>query len=56
MNTSIAPKASADKAQAAIQRLRSQDLFKANKELEIEHQGMIYRLRKTAQGKLILTK
>lgn len=37
-------------------RLRSQDLFAGAKELVIEHAGDEYRLRLTAQGKLILTK
>jgi hemin uptake protein HemP len=34
----------------------SQDIFSGATEVEIEHQGAIYRLRQTAQGKLILTK
>ena len=37
-------------------RVRSQDLFAGAKEMVIEHAGDEYRLRLTAQGKLILTK
>lgn len=37
-------------------RLPSQQLFGSHRELEILHQGQIYRLRLTSQGKLILTK
>ncbi len=37
-------------------RLASKDLLQDQQEIEIEHQGMLYRLRCTAQGKLILTK
>lgn len=37
-------------------KVRSQDLFVGAKELVIEHAGEEYRLRLTAQGKLILTK
>lgn len=37
-------------------KMRSQDLFVGAKELVIEHAGEEYRLRLTAQGKLILTK
>jgi hemin uptake protein HemP len=37
-------------------RLASKDLLQGQQEIEIEHQGMLYRLRCTAQGKLILTK
>ena len=34
----------------------SQELLKGKKELIIEHQGRLYRLQATRQGKLILTK
>jgi hypothetical protein len=37
-------------------RLRSDDLFGARREIEIEHAGAIYRLRLTSLGKLLLTK
>ncbi|HEY8119354.1 MAG TPA: hemin uptake protein HemP [Methylophilaceae bacterium] len=38
------------------QRVRSEDLFAGGKEVVIEHRDETYRLRLTAQGKLILTK
>lgn len=37
-------------------RLESRDLFVASREITIAHGGEIYRLRLTAQNKLILTK
>lgn len=37
-------------------RYTSQALFGAAVEVEIEHQGTVYRLRRTALDKLILTK
>ncbi len=37
-------------------RIDSRDLFGAAQELLIQHQAQTYRLRITAQGKLILTK
>jgi len=37
-------------------RLHSPQLFGPHRELEILHQGQVYRLRQTQQGKLILTK
>ena len=36
--------------------VRSEVLFDGASELLIEHRGMLYRLRQTALGKLILTK
>lgn len=39
----------------AVTRLRSEDLFRQRREVEIEHQGRIYRLRLTQLNKLILT-
>lgn len=41
---------------AGMRRLASTALFGAAKEVLIEHEGEIYRLRRTAKGKLILTK
>lgn len=41
---------------AAAMRTSSQALFKGGNELEIEHNGALYRLRQTSLGKLILTK
>ncbi len=37
-------------------RLSSDTIFGGAVEVEIEHNGMLYRLRKTSLGKLILTK
>ena len=37
-------------------RVTSEELFDQAAELEIDHQGVLYRLRKTSLGKLILTK
>lgn len=36
-------------------RLKSEDLFRQQREVEIEHRGRIYRLRLTQMNKLILT-
>jgi len=36
--------------------ISSQALFKGAQEIAIEHQGSLYRLRITRQGKLILNK
>jgi hemin uptake protein HemP len=41
---------------AGARRWSSSELLGAAKEVEIEHGGMVYRLRQTALGKLILTK
>jgi hemin uptake protein HemP len=40
----------------APRRLASRDLLGTAQEVQIDHDGAIYRLRCTAQGKLILTK
>jgi hemin uptake protein HemP len=37
-------------------RLSSQAILCGRREIEIEHRGMVYRLRCTSLGKLILTK
>jgi len=37
-------------------RVSSDEIFGSNQEIEIEHNGVLYRLRKTSLGKLILTK
>jgi hemin uptake protein HemP len=42
-------------APAPAIRLRSQDLFQQAREVEIEHDGRIYRMRLTQLNKLILT-
>ncbi|PXA99007.1 hemin uptake protein HemP [Nostoc sp. 3335mG] len=36
--------------------VKSEELFSGRSEIQIEHQGMVYRLRVTRQDKLILTK
>ena len=36
--------------------IRSDDLFGGQREVQIEHAGEFYSLRKTSKGKLILTK
>lgn len=41
---------------AAPVRWSSRELLAGTREVEIEHEGMVYRLRLTAMGKLILTK
>ncbi|MEY8878721.1 MAG: hemin uptake protein HemP [Leptothrix sp. (in: b-proteobacteria)] len=43
-------------AVAAGRRWSSRDLLAGAREIEIEHEGSVYRLRLTALGKLILTK
>ena len=37
-------------------RISSRDLFDGAREIAIEHDGELYRLRRTSKGKLILTK
>jgi hemin uptake protein HemP len=55
-----APQAHSQAAQAEAprdpRRLDSEQLFGAAREIEISHAGAVYRLRRTALGKLILTK
>lgn len=41
---------------AGPQRIRSEDLLHGRQQIEIEHDGELYRLRLTRSGKLILTK
>lgn len=45
-----------DPGHGPVLRVTSQRLFAGAHELEITHQGALYRLRQTALGKLILTK
>lgn len=42
-------------AMPAVRRLKSEDLFQQLREVEIDHEGRIYRLRLTQLNKLILT-
>jgi hemin uptake protein HemP len=41
--------------QKSVPRIRSEDLLQCMREVEIDHQGRIYRLRLTQLNKLILT-
>ncbi|OGB20737.1 MAG: hypothetical protein A3I66_23710 [Burkholderiales bacterium RIFCSPLOWO2_02_FULL_57_36] len=40
---------------ASVMRIKSQDLLQQMREIEIDHDGRIYRLRLTQLNKLILT-
>lgn len=42
-------------AEPALPRLKSSDLFGHGREIEIDHNGRIYRMRVTHLNKLILT-
>lgn len=42
-------------ASKSAMRIKSEDLFQQQREVEIDHQGRIYRLRLTQLNKLILT-
>ncbi|MDO8877115.1 MAG: hemin uptake protein HemP [Pseudolabrys sp.] len=57
-NTGAAPSAADSKRQILLagNRLDSRDLFAGIREITIAHGDEIYRLRLTAQNKLILTK
>ncbi len=44
-----------DSAVPSLLRIKSQELFKQAREVEIDHDGRIYRLRLTQLNKLILT-
>lgn len=50
----ISPNAGAQPA--ACPRYRSEALFAGANDIQIEHDSQLYRLRRTALGKLILTK
>jgi hemin uptake protein HemP len=52
--TSSAPRNS-DAATQPVARINSRDLFRQMREVEIAHEGRIYRLRLTQLNKLILT-
>lgn len=57
-NTGTTPSVADDKRQVVLtgNRLDSRDLFAGIREITIAHGDEIYRLRLTAQNKLILTK
>ncbi|WP_025917363.1 hemin uptake protein HemP [Herminiimonas sp. CN] len=44
----------ADSTNSAVLRISSRDLFQRGREIEIDHEGRIYRLRLTQLNKLIL--
>ena len=44
-----------DKPVQALPRIKSSDLFQKSREIEIDHEGRIYRMRLTNLNKLILT-
>lgn len=50
----VMPRTSSGGSQAAV--LNTRELFQGAQRIHIEHQGEIYRLQITRQGKLILTK
>ncbi|HSW04123.1 hemin uptake protein HemP [Aquabacterium sp.] len=51
-----APGAAAAPGLQPTVRIRSEQLFSGAQEVHIEHHGLLYRLRQTSLGKLILTK
>lgn len=53
-NPELGKMRTADAGNTPILRIRSQDLFQQAREVEIEHEGRIYRLRLTQSNKLIL--
>ena len=53
-NSGLEEMRSADVGGTPIVRIKSQDLFQQAREVEIEHEGRIYRLRLTQLNKLIL--
>ncbi len=53
-NPELGKMRAADAGTPPILRIRSQDLFQQAREVEIEHDGRIYRLRLTQLNKLIL--
>jgi hemin uptake protein HemP len=49
------PPSTSDSAALSTVRISSQELFGQSREVEIDHEGRIYRLRLTQLNKLILT-
>lgn len=47
---------SPSRSRAGVNRVSSKELFADAVEVEIDHEGETYRLRRTSRGKLILTK
>lgn len=50
------PSVAVSAVMAPTRRYSSRELLAGAQEIEIEHEGSLYRLRRTALGKLILTK
>jgi hemin uptake protein HemP len=55
LSTGGADRKASDLATPSLPRIKSQELFKQAREVEIDHEGRIYRLRLTQLNKLILT-
>lgn len=55
-DSKVAHASQSNAGQPGIARITSRQLFDAADEVEIEHNGILYRLRRTSLGKLILTK
>ena len=55
-NNSGGNEATSDNRSITSEVLSSVDIFKGKSKVEISHDGEIYMLRQTRQGKLILTK
>lgn len=51
----IAQAAPTGNSNSALNRIKVQELLKQTREIEIDHDGKIYRLRLTQANKLILT-
>ncbi len=51
----IAQAATTGNGNSALNRIKVQELLKQTREIEIDHDGKIYRLRLTQANKLILT-
>ena len=51
----VTPQAQGSGTSASVRRFKSEDLFQHLREVEIDHDGRIYRLRLTQLNKLILT-
>jgi hemin uptake protein HemP len=49
------PQALGSGTPASVRRFKSEELFQQRREVEIDHEGRIYRLRLTQLNKLILT-
>lgn len=51
----VAQAATSNNGSSALNRIKVQELLKQTREIEIDHDGKIYRLRLTHANKLILT-